>query len=97
MQVGWLGLGAMGPPWRRGRPARDTWSAATTSCRAVLRPWREMACGPRTRQPPRPAALPVRAEEVDQDGGDHFGRGVVIVSVEHREQRTGRGSGLFRD
>jgi hypothetical protein len=26
--------------------------------------------------------LPVRAEELDQDGGDDLGRGVVIVSVE---------------
>ena len=56
MQVGWLGLGAMGAPWLSGRPARDTWSAATTSRRAVLRPWRETGCGPRTRRPPRPAA-----------------------------------------
>lgn len=36
MQVGWLGLGAMGAPWRRGRPARDTWSAATTWAWAAL-------------------------------------------------------------
>ena len=56
MQVGWLGLGAMGAPMAAGRPARDTWCAATTSCRGVLRPWREMACGPRTRWPPRSAA-----------------------------------------
>ncbi len=44
-----------------------------------------------------PAALPVRAEEVDQDGGDYLRRGVVIISVEHLEPRTWRGSGLFRD
>src|SRR5258708_1343052 len=46
---------------------------------------------------PGPAALSVRAEEVDQDGGDYLGRGVVVVPVEHLEQRTWRGSGLFRD
>jgi hypothetical protein len=44
-----------------------------------------------------PAALPVRAEEVDQDRGDYLRRGVVIVSVEHLELRAWRGSGLFGD
>jgi hypothetical protein len=41
--------------------------------------------------------LPVRAEEVDQDSGDHLGRGVVIVSVELREPHARRGSSLFGD
>ena len=34
-----------------------------------------------------PAALPVGAEELDQDGGDDLGWCVVIVSVEHLEPR----------
>jgi hypothetical protein len=47
--------------------------------------------------PPGCAALPVRAEEVDQDGGDYLGWGVVIVTVEHLQLRTGYSGGLFGD
>src|SRR5260221_14749393 len=45
----------------------------------------------------RLVALPGRAEELDQDGGDYLGRGVVIVSVKHLQPRAWRGSGLLGD
>jgi 3-hydroxyisobutyrate dehydrogenase-like beta-hydroxyacid dehydrogenase len=53
MQVGWLGLGAIGSPMaaRAGHAVRGY-----DVVPGRLRPWRETACGPRTRRPPRPAA-----------------------------------------
>src|SRR5260370_7538873 len=41
--------------------------------------------------------LTVRGEELDQDGGDDLGWGVVIVSVEHLQARPWRGGGLLGD
>jgi hypothetical protein len=39
----------------------------------------------------------VCAEELDQDGSNDLGWGVVVVSVEHLKLRTWHGCGLFGD
>src|SRR6266566_5325036 len=59
---------------------------ADCSCTRIL------ACGR-----PSLGTLAVRAEELDQDGGNDLGWGVVVVYVEHLEMRTRRGCGLFGD
>src|SRR5260370_2235476 len=64
------------------------------SCRAALVDLSVVGLGWRCRSR---LPLPVRAEELEQDGGDYLGRGVVIVSVEHLQARPWRGGGLLGD
>ena len=56
MQVGWLGLGAMGAPMAARAARAGHVVRGYDVLPGVLRPWRRTACGPWTRWPPRPAA-----------------------------------------